>query len=377
MIEISHLSKTYAGGQLAALDDINIAIDAGSFFTLLGPSGCGKTTLLRCIAGLETPDEGEIRIDGTVVFSRSAGIDVPINRRRIGMVFQSYAIWPHMTVFDNVAFPLKAQKLPDIDARVRRALDAVQLGGLADRPATRLSGGQQQRVALARAIVAEPSILLLDEPFSNLDAGLRDKMRTEMAGLQRQLGLTTVLVTHDQEEALSLSDRIALLRAGRVVEQGSPRMLYNEPKSAFAAEFIGAANIVIGVVQERRDGLTALACDFGTLWTASPVEDGPATVIIRPEKIVVQAPDAGSTEPNTFMGTVGAYRFLGLSTDAEIQLGSAGEPFVLRVRTSSDIPETSCVLRIDPADVKAVTGESHHSAAGHRSQPVPLFTRGE
>jgi iron(III) transport system ATP-binding protein len=351
MIEVSHLSKTFVGGQVAALNDVSITMEHGSFFTLLGPSGCGKTTLLRCIAGLETPDEGEIRIDGKVVFSRSADTDVPINQRKIGMVFQSYAIWPHMTVFENVAFPLRAQGLADIDSRVGTALTAVHLEAMAQRPATRLSGGQQQRVALARAIVAEPSVLLLDEPLSNLDASLREQMRTEMGALQQRLGLTTVLVTHDQEEALSLSDRIALLHAGKVVEQGTPHTLYYEPRSSFAAEFIGAANLVDGVAGEATDGLTAIECAFGKLWTTAPVKPGPAKLFIRPEKIMVKSAEAHDPGRNVYMGQVRSRRFVGASTDADIVVDSG---VVLRIRSSGDVPRDACMVVIDPADIKVI-----------------------
>jgi iron(III) transport system ATP-binding protein len=362
MIEISHLSKSFAdrGAAVAALDDVSLSIANGAFFTLLGPSGCGKTTLLRCIAGLETPDTGEIRINGEVVFSRVASIDIPVHRRRIGMVFQSYAIWPHMTVFDNVAFPLTAQKKDRVEARVMKALEAVELAALARRPATRLSGGQQQRVALARAIVAEPAILLLDEPLSNLDAGLREQMRTEMRRLQRRLDLTTVLVTHDQEEALSLSDRIALLRVGRVVEQGTPQALYREPQSIFAAEFIGAANVLDGVVEPSKDDLVAIRCSIGTLWSTARAPAGPAKVVIRPEKLRIEdhAGDQRSkTHRNTFHAEVIDRKFLGGVFDVEFAIDTGENRVVLRGRVSEIDAQDQCVVSIDPVNVQIIAAD--------------------
>jgi iron(III) transport system ATP-binding protein len=362
MIDISHLSKSFAdrGATIAALDDVSLTIAKGTFFTLLGPSGCGKTTLLRCIAGLEMPDTGEIRIDGQVVFSRAANIDIPVHRRRIGMVFQSYAIWPHMTVFDNVAFPLKAQKKDQVEVRVMSALEAVELTALAQRPATQLSGGQQQRVALARAIVAEPAILLLDEPLSNLDAGLREQMRTEMRQLQRRFGLTTVLVTHDQEEALSLSDRVALLQTGRVVEEGTPRALYRKPRSIFAAEFIGAANVFDGVVEASEGELIVIQCSFGMLWSTARAPAGPVKVMIRPEKIRIgdYSRSARTTaDRNTFEALAVGQKFLGGLVDVELTIGAGEHPTVLRSRTPEIGTQERCVVSIDPTDVQIIADE--------------------
>jgi len=243
MLTLSELRMDYplGYGTVAALQGISLEVAAGEFFTLLGPSGCGKTTVLRSIAGLETPTGGAIRIAGDTVFSAEQGINVPPNRRDISMVFQSYAIWPHMTVGANVAFPLEGTRLSraERNAEVQRALDLVGLGGHAERPAPLLSGGQQQRVALARAFVKNAKLLLLDEPLSNLDAKLREQMRDELRDLQKRVGTTTVYVTHDQDEALAMSDRIAMMRDGRVVEIGSPEDLYLRPRKRFTAEFLG------------------------------------------------------------------------------------------------------------------------------------------
>ncbi|MFA5027421.1 MAG: ABC transporter ATP-binding protein, partial [Candidatus Methylomirabilota bacterium] len=263
-IRISNLSKYFSseGKRIAALHDVSVTIPAKRIFTLLGPSGCGKTTLLRCIVGLEAPDVGEIAIGGELVFSREQGIFVPPERRGLNMVFQSYAIWPHMTVFDNVAYPLQVRGLPgaEIRRRVEGTLRLVQLAGLEGRPATRLSGGQQQRVALARALVAEPKVLLFDEPLSNLDAKLREETRKELRAFLEKLQITAVYVTHDRVEALALSDTIAVMRAGRIVEIGTPAKIYFDADDRFVADFIGRANLVNGRVRGEEGGLTGVDC---------------------------------------------------------------------------------------------------------------------
>jgi iron(III) transport system ATP-binding protein len=255
----------------------------GDFFTLLGPSGCGKSTTLQCIAGLESPDEGEIEMDGELVLCTRRKLLVPANRRNIGMIFQSYAIWPHMTVFDNVAFPLVHGQHQvrgiDVKRRVMRALDMVQLADYAERPSPHLSGGQQQRVALARALVHEPRLLLLDEPLSNLDAKLRDAMRVELRLLVKALGITTVFVTHDQLEAMSMSDQIALMRSGKVVQLGPPREVYLRPNSAFTADFMGRSNMIAGVLTSQpRPGLRRLRSVSASCIAGAP----PAWATVRP-----------------------------------------------------------------------------------------------
>jgi iron(III) transport system ATP-binding protein len=254
MLAIRNLKKTYrtGGSAVFAVRGVSFDVPRGAFFTLLGPSGCGKTTILHCIAGLETPDAGDIEIGGVSVYSASRNHNEPPHRRSLGMVFQSYAIWPHMTVFENVAFPLRHAcpriNKQEICERVLSTLRVVQLDGVADKLAPFLSGGQQQRVALARALVHEPKLLLLDEPLSNLDAKLREEMRQEIRRLTRQFGITAVFVTHDQVEALTMSDQIALMDAGHVVQQGTPHDIYYRPRSAFAARFVGSGNIIPGRV---------------------------------------------------------------------------------------------------------------------------------
>ncbi|MBV8083573.1 MAG: ABC transporter ATP-binding protein [Chloroflexi bacterium] len=247
---LSLVGVTKSFGGLQAVDRLSLDVQRGEFFTLLGPSGCGKTTTLRMVAGLEEPTNGSIRLRGRTVAEAEKGVFVPPDKRNLGMVFQSYAIWPHMTVFENVAYPLQLRRMDGskIRARVGEVLEQVGLGGLERRPATLLSGGQQQRLALCRALVYEPDLLLLDEPFSNLDAKLREQMRLELKLLHRRLGVTVLFVTHDQLEALSLSDRIAVMNDGRPEQLGSPQELYERPHTVFVRDFLGQTVLLPGTV---------------------------------------------------------------------------------------------------------------------------------
>jgi len=247
-IEISDLVIRY--GEATAVNGVSFTVGQGEHLTLLGPSGCGKTTTLRAIAGLEQPASGSITIDGRSMFDGAKRINVPTEDRGVSMVFQSYAVWPHMTVFDNVAYGLRVRKQDkgEIQANVERALDLVQMRHLADRGASKLSGGQQQRVALARAIAFSPTVVLFDEPLSNLDAKLRAEMRVELRELQRRLDITSVYVTHDQEEALAISDRVIVMNVGVIEQIGTPEEIYNRPKSRFVADFVGSANLIKGKV---------------------------------------------------------------------------------------------------------------------------------
>jgi iron(III) transport system ATP-binding protein len=263
-LKVSDLVKNFDSH--AAVDHISFDVEKGEFLTLLGPSGCGKTTTLRCIAGLETPDEGEIYIGEKLMVSGQGDVFVAPDKRDLGMVFQSYAIWPHLTVFDNVAYPLREKKFKKafIREKVGQILEMVHLSGFADRPATKLSGGQQQRVALARALVYDPQVLLFDEPLSNLDAKLRIEMRTEIRNLQKKLGLTSIYVTHDQEEAFALSDRIIVMNEGKIEQIGDPFTLYFRPRTPFVAQFIGQTNFFQGTVEEAdKESVTVSA--LGTL----------------------------------------------------------------------------------------------------------------
>ena len=332
MIRAHNLKKAFAAkeGKVFALNGIGFEVESGSFFTLLGPSGCGKTTTLRCIAGLDKPDEGEIVIGERTVFSSSRRIFTPGNKRDVGMVFQSYAIWPHMTVFRNVAYPLRARGRPrtEIREKVQAALKLVGLEDFHDRLAPRLSGGQQQRVALARALVAEPSVLLLDEPLSNLDAKLRNQMRWELKELQRRLGTTTVYVTHDQIEALAISDRIALMNKGQIAQIGTPREIYANPVNEFAADFIGAANIISGELSEDVDQgcFARIKTSFGMLMATQKgkLNEGSKDVLIafRPEDVsIVRQATWAEGQHNLFQGMVQGSTYLGDSSEFRIMVG--------------------------------------------------------
>src|SRR6266542_2792635 len=270
MIIATHLGKIFYDGAKAvkAIDDVSFVVPSGKLFTLLGPSGCGKTTTLHCIAGLETPSSGEIKIGDHMVFDDKRGTAVPPNKRNIGMVFQSYAIWPHMTVFQNVYYPLKSKGFSRSEAkeRARHALETVGLIDLEDRPAPKLSGGQQQRVALARALAGAPEVLLLDEPLSNLDAKLREEMRSEIRSLQKRIHITSLYVTHDQIEALTISDQIAVMNAGKIVEIGSPQDIYLHPKTRFAANCIGMTNIIPGQKKRDEEGASVVQVPFGEIF---------------------------------------------------------------------------------------------------------------
>ncbi|MBL8662786.1 MAG: ABC transporter ATP-binding protein [Candidatus Odyssella sp.] len=356
MLEIDGISVEYRAdaGPVRAVDGVSVAVAKGEFFTLLGPSGCGKTTTLRSVAGFETPIAGRIAIAGRVVYSAERRIAVPVHKRDIAMVFQSYAIWPHMSVAENVAFPLAAAGVRGQEARgrVARALELVGLGALIDRPATQLSGGQQQRVALARAIAKDASLLLLDEPLSNLDAQLREQMRGELAALRARLGATTLYVTHDQEEALSLSDRVALMRDGRVVECGTPQDLYYRPKRLFTAQFIGRAEIVPCTVARRDGRTTLLETPLGPIASACGAAGaaGAASLMIRPEHLTIVP--AGSGAPNTLPGTVASAVFLGRLFEYEIDIGGrrlklqtlSAQPHAPGARVAVHAPPERCVL---------------------------------
>ena len=296
-LELRSLVKQF--GAVTAVDHMNLSIEKGKLFSFLGPSGCGKTTTLRMIAGLETPTDGEIRVDGVVLSDRRR-VTLP-EKRNMGMVFQSYAVWPHMTVRDNVAYGLKIKRLSksDIEAKVKETLGLVGLYEYRDRFPTQLSGGQQQRVALARALANEPAILLLDEPLCNLDAKLRENMRFEIRALQQRLGITAVYVTHSQDEALAVSDEIVIMRDGRILQQGSPEEIYARPGSSFVAGFIGLANrLDAEIVAVQSDGCTVRLANGQTLVAAQDGKDWKpgdrCNLLLRPENLLFDAwnPDA-------------------------------------------------------------------------------------
>ena len=327
-VEDLHMTYQASEGPVHAVRGVSFTVEPGEFYTLLGASGCGKTTTLRCVAGLETPDSGRITIGDQVVFSVGENrINEPPNRRDIGMVFQSYAIWPHLNVFSNVSFPLLSgrKKMSKADAKERtmRALTLVHLEDLAYRPAPLLSGGQQQRVALARALVSEPTVLLLDEPLSNLDARLRAEMRLEIKNLVKSLGVTTLYVTHDQSEALTMSDRVAVMNAGVFVEENAPRSMYLNPQSAFTATFLGDTNLFAGTVTDRSGSNGTCTVDTNIGVIICPVADCPADedaiwIACRPEDVTVAAqPLPGD---NVYKGTVNTSLFTGDQITYEVEV---------------------------------------------------------
>ncbi|MBP6853351.1 MAG: ABC transporter ATP-binding protein [Rhodoferax sp.] len=320
MVDIKDLWLSYPGAAHPSVRGVSLDIATGEFFTLLGPSGCGKTSTLRSVAGLETPSAGAITIADQRVFDHSDAVNVPIHARDIAMVFQSYAVWPHMTVGQNVAFPLEVKKLSrtEIGRRVAEVLDMVGLGDMAHRSATQLSGGQQQRVAIARALVRRAAVMLLDEPLSNLDAKLREQMRIELRDLLKRVGMTAIYVTHDQEEALMLSDRIALMNAGQLVEIGTPRALYLSPTTVFGATFLGAAEILsVSRCQGQQ-----VDTELGPM-TLARVQEGLTSVAIRPEAIVVrQGSDILPDGPNRIAGRLHSVVFSGRQQQLVVQLAS-------------------------------------------------------
>jgi iron(III) transport system ATP-binding protein len=338
-VRLQHLWKTYAGSTNPAVKDLSLDVYDGEILTLLGPSGCGKTTTLRMVAGLETPDAGDIFFGDQAVVMSSRRLNLPPNKRNVGMVFQSYAIWPHMTVAENVAFPLKARKFPkkEIGERVLRALDLVGLSGFEDRPGPLLSGGQQQRVAFARALVTEPRVLLLDEPFSNLDARLREQMRIGVKLLQKRLSVAMIFVTHDQIEALSLSNRIALMNFGVVQQQGDPRLLYEEPVNEFVRDFVGRTLLFKGSVQTSNpSGQMAIALAgardcvvFGRSYNPGGVKTGDSVYIgVRPEDVEIQ-PALGAEAPSGMIGgTAQTALFVGERIEYQVDVDGQGVIFI-------------------------------------------------
>jgi iron(III) transport system ATP-binding protein len=345
MVEIEHLSKRF--GTETAVDDVTLTVAGGEFVTLLGPSGCGKTTTLRCIAGLERPDAGEIRIGGEVVASPARGIYLYPEQRNIGMVFQSYAVWPHMTVFDNVAYGLRVRRVPatELRARTMQTLDLVGLGALAERYATRLSGGQRQRVALARAIVYEPRVVLFDEPLSNLDAKLREQMRDELVRLQREVGITSIYVTHDQAEALVMSDRVVVMDKAVIQQIGDARTIYSEPANAFVAGFIGATNLIQGTAVNEIGSVceVEVACGNGhsplrvRATRGANIRKGERLLVnIRPENLLLHAtkPDAGGSR-NLLAGEVIDTVYLG--NFLECRVGVRGHEIGVQIDHYEDL----------------------------------------
>jgi iron(III) transport system ATP-binding protein len=360
-VEIRNLTKFFPGG-IKAVDEISFIIEKGEFLSLLGPSGCGKTTTLRCLAGLERPDEGEIIVDGEVYNLSSKGIMIPPEKRNIGMVFQSYAVWPHMKVFDNIAYGLRMRKTDKktIRHKVNEVIEIVGLQGLADRPVTKLSGGQQQRVALARALVYNPKLLLFDEPLSNLDAKLRDRMRLELKKLQREIGITSAYVTHDQTEAMTMSDVIIIMNKGKIEQIGNAEIIYKEPRNKFVADFIGIANFLDGEIIKIEDGEEKYAiCSVSDGERLHEMkakvpddirEKERIVLFFRPEHTLI-IKSLERDETNTFNGKISNLVYLGNMIDCRIKVGTKE----IRTQISNDeklsLKEDDKVfIKIDPKD---------------------------
>jgi len=330
IISISKVSKNY--GAVCAVDDVDLDIERGEFFSLLGPSGCGKTTILRILAGFESPDKGEILIDGQAMSA------IPAHRRPVNMVFQNYAIFPHLDVGKNIAFGLRKSGLSrtEIEAKVEEMLGLIKLPGYAERSSSQLSGGERQRVALARALIKQPKVLLLDEPLGALDKKLREQMQLELRALQKSVGITFVFVTHDQEEALTLSDRIAVMANGKVHQVASPTGLYERPSSRLVADFIGTMNFFDGRVRESENGNAVVDADSLGAVAARNVSGSPAigkdvVVAIRPEKMNLhfEAPASGE---NIIKGSMGPAAYLGDRSHFHVNLPEREKPVAVAVQ---------------------------------------------
>jgi len=335
IVELRSLRKAY--GDNTIINDFNLTINNGEFITILGPSGCGKTTVLRLIAGFEEANGGQIILDGEDV------TNIPAEQRHVNTVFQSYALFPHMTIFDNVAFGLRMQKVPEseIKTRVLEALRMVQLEEMADRKPAQLSGGQQQRIAIARAVVNKPKVLLLDESLSALDYKLRKQMQNELKSLQRQLGITFIFVTHDQEEALTMSDRIIVLRKGNIEQDGSPREIYEEPRNLFVAKFIGEINIFEATVIERIDEQRVRAnvegriCD---IYVAQPVQPNQKLkVLLRPEDVLLEELDENE-KSSAIIGHIRERNYKGMTLESTVELEHNGKMVLVSEFFNEDDP---------------------------------------
>lgn len=354
-VQIRHLTKSF--GTTLVLDDVSFGAANGRLVTLLGPSGCGKTTTLMSIAGLETPEGGTITCGDVRFFDADAKIHLAAEARNVGIVFQTYAVWPHMTVAGNVAFPLQVRRRPrsEISRRVTAVLDLVEMKPYASRYPYQLSGGQQQRVALARALAHSPDILLLDEPFSNLDAKLRERARIWFRALQRRLNLTTVFVTHDQDEALSMSDRILVMNHGRIVQEGSPEDVYRTPATPFVADFVGQCNLIDGVVASVSEHCLIVASNGLQFEIAVDrpefsVSD-PVTFAVRPESVRLRDASVRAGESNAFSGRLETTSFFGDHFRSEVVIGSLRMAILSRTRP----PAGDVVVKIDPAEMVVLT----------------------
>ena len=368
-ISVRNLVKRF--GSLTVVHSISFEVARGEFVSLLGPSGCGKTTTLRCLAGLEHAEGGEISIDDEIVSAPDRNLLVPVHERDIGMVFQSYAIWPHMTVAQNVSFPLTIRKIPatEIARQVDETLKIVGLDKLRDRRPSQLSGGQQQRVALARAIVGRPKVLLFDEPLSNLDAKLRDGTRSEIRRLQRELGIAAIYVTHDQEEALSMSDRVIVMDRGRIQQVGTPKQLYRRPDNRFVADFVGRASFID--IKQGADGSWVTAGGQPVLTTDTPSATGRYQAMLRPEHIEISR--AGTISPDRIHGRISESHYLGAHTEYVVEaFGTTIKVHSLKdFETGDDV-----VLSFSPENCRLIAVGEEARQPDYNSQTAALVIEG-
>lgn len=343
IIELKHITKTYEDG-FSPVEDFNLEVKRGEFVTFLGPSGCGKTTTLRMIAGFDIPTEGEILLNGKPI------TNLPPNKRPINTVFQRYALFPHMNIFDNIAFGLKQKKMPRdiIVKKVKKALELVDLEGFEKRNVSTLSGGQQQRVAIARAVVNEPEILLLDEPLGALDLKMRKEMQLELKAMHKELGITFIYVTHDQEEALTMSDKIVVMSEGKMQQIGTPEDIYNEPKNAFVADFIGESNIFNGIMTGK---LKARFCG-GEFVCVDDIEEGThITAVVRPEDVILTRPEEG-----TIRGVVSSVIFKGMHYEIAVESGK-NEMVIQSVKSAKVGDRVG--MKVEPDNIHIMIAEDH------------------
>jgi iron(III) transport system ATP-binding protein len=356
-IEVRHISKLFqrvSGSTTVAVDDISLSVAPGELVAVVGPSGCGKTTLLRCIAGLERPTHGEIRIGDQVVFDATRRRFTPPERRGIGMMFQSYALWPHMTVAQNVGYPLRCRGVAgkQIGARVSAILGTVGLAGLEDEPPSRLSGGQQQRVALARSLVAQPGVVLFDEPLSNVDARVREELRLELVQIHKSIGFSGLYVTHDQEDAMQVCDRLVVLREGAIEQVGTPGDVYRKPQTTYVAEFVGMVNRISADQVAHEGGSLLLGTSLGQIVAAEQAADGTTgemLALIRPEHLRISVGTAPAGAVNTWSATVAFSLFRGSWMQYLVKVGEVE----LSVWSSdhSIAPDTQVSITVAPENV--------------------------
>ena len=344
IIELKHISKVYSDNGFKAVDDFNLEVKRGEFVTFLGPSGCGKTTTLRMIAGFEMPTSGEILLNGEDISQ------LPANKRPINTVFQRYALFPHMNIYDNIAFGLKLKKLPkeEIRKKVKRVLDIVDLEGFENRKISTLSGGQQQRIAIARALVNEPEILMLDEPLGALDLKMRQEMQIELKHMHDELGITFIYVTHDQEEALTMSDKIVVLSEGRIQQIGTPEDIYNEPQNAFVADFIGESNIFKGIMTGH---MKVRFCGGEFIGMDDVPEGTLVDVVVRPEDVIITKPEDGIIE-----GEVVSVIFKGMHYEVTVESGKY--EMVIRTTKCYSVGER-IGMKLEPDGIHIMLAEDH------------------